>query len=326
MARIRERFEGVLVASRDDAETLRREIAAGLSSRPQATLPAKFLYDERGCALFDAICDTPEYYPTRTERALLARVAPDIARRTGARELVELGSGFARKTPVLLDALGAPNEPLRYVPFDVSEHVVTHVAHELIERYPQLSVRGVVGDFTRDLAAIPAGSRRLVAFLGGTIGNFDDEEARAFVREVARGLGPRDWFLLAADLVKPRPQLHAAYNDAQGLTASFSLNVLERLRRDFGARLDPAHFVHHAFFCEERSRIEIHARALRSTSVEIESLDVRRTFDAGDSIRTEISRKYSPGSLDALMRQAGLVIEALYVAHPPYALVLARPA
>lgn len=318
------RFKGIVVARGSAATSLARDVAQGLRSLPVPTLPARLLYDDAGSALFDRICETPEYYPTRTELALLEQVAPDIARRTGSTELVELGSGLARKTHVLLAALGVNSQTLRWVPFDIDAATIREAGERLLSQYERLSVRGVVGDFSHDLQAIPAGQGRLVAFLGGTIGNFDPEEAARFVTRLRALLGPGDHFLLAADLVKDRPTLHAAYNDAGGLTAAFNLNVLTRLVREFDARLAPAHFRHDAFFAEATSQIEMHARAIRPTRVVIPRLGVDLRLAAGESIRTEISRKFTPQSLRNLLDSAGFEIVELYVAPTPYALVLAK--
>jgi L-histidine N-alpha-methyltransferase len=317
------RLEGWAVARRKPGE-LQAEVRAGLTARPQAMLPAKLLYDAKGCELFDRICQLPEYYPTRTELALLERVAADVATRTGATELVELGSGHARKTHVLLQAIGAGSRRVRYVPFDVDAGVIRASAQRLMQRYPQLSVFGVVGEFDRDLKLIPTGRRRLVAFLGGTIGNFDESEAQAFLSTVADQLQPDDSFLMGADLVKDEWQLHAAYNDSEGVTAAFNLNMLARLEREFGLEIEQDAFVHDAFFSRERSRIEIHARVTRETSVRGRKLHLARHFDAGESIRTEISRKFTRDSLAAMLAAAGMRTEALYVADPPYALALCR--
>lgn len=317
------RFEGLVVAS---AEGLRmdEEIAKGLRAQPQPWLPAAFLYDDTGCTLFDRICRLDEYYPTRTELALLQQVADDVARRTRATDLVELGSGLARKTHLLLTALGAHTRPLRWIAFDVSGAAVRESTARLLPEFPELSACGVQGDFRTDLGAIPpAHGRRLVAFLGGTLGNFDDAEAEAFLYEVRRLVGPDDHLLIGVDLVKDRAQLHAAYNDRKGVTAQFNLNVLARLERDFGAELELDAFRHDAFFDEGRSRIEMHARAERATRVVIPSLDVRLALAEGSSIRTEISRKFTPSAIEQLLDRTGYVLRRLYLASTPYALVLA---
>ena len=318
----RDRFEGCHAAA-ESGVSLASEVRAGLTSSPP-TLPAKFLYDDAGCLLFDRICRTPEYYPTRTELELLGEVAPAIARACEATELVELGSGAARKTHVLLDALGARERRLRYVPFDVSRAAVEASAHRLLERYPRLTVRGLTGDFTRDLGHLAPARRRLVAFLGGTLGNLDDAEAAAFLRDAAGLLGEDGHLLVAADLVKDRRALEAAYNDVAGLTAAFNLNALARLAREFHASLELPAFAHDALFSEAHSRIEMHARARRATRVDVARLAVRLELAAGASIRTEISRKFRPDQLERLLGEAGLELVRLDVAAVPYALALCR--
>lgn len=313
------------VASVPDGDELRALVRRGLLDPVQPWLPAAWLYDDTGCELFDRICETPEYYPTRTEFALLREISPEVAARSGAQELVEIGSGLARKTHHMLEAMGAATRPVHYVPFDVSDAALVPAAHRLIGQFPPLTVQAVQGDFTRDLKAIPPSTgRRLVAFLGGTIGNFDLEEGTDFVRSAAALLAPGDSLLLAADLVKETARLNAAYNDAQGVTASFNLNALARLERELGAQLALEDFRHDAFFNETRHRIEMHARATRTTRVRIPSLDVDLTVEAGRSISTEISRKFTTDELEALVTAAGLERVKTWVADPPYALSLAR--
>lgn len=318
------RFE-MKVASVPDDAALHAEVRRGLMARPQPWLPAAWLYDDRGSDLFDRICRTPEYYPTRTELALLAEVAPDIARLTGATQLVELGSGQARKSHHLLAAMGAAHRPIQYVPFDVSDEALTAASHRLLERFPHLRVSAVQGDFTRDLSSVePTRQRRLVAFLGGTVGNFDRDEAQAFVQNVSRLLSSGDALLLAADLVKDRRVLDAAYNDAQGLTAAFNLNALRRLTTELDAQLRLEDFVHHAFFDKTERRIEMHARAVRATRVVVPPFELELALARGASISTEISRKFTRQELEALVTGAGLTLVQTWVATPPYALCLAR--
>jgi L-histidine N-alpha-methyltransferase len=322
-----DRFEGIHPAGPPDSRfSLGIEVASGLRETPQARLPAKLLYDARGSELFDRICELPEYYPTRTERLLLERVSPDIAARSEARELVELGSGLARKTHLLLDALTARCADVRYVPFDVSVEALRQSSERILLRYPRVRLRGIVGDFTQNLEALPPGTSRLVALLGGTIGNLDGREMTAFLDSVARVLRPDDHFLLAADLLKPVDILHAAYNDAAGVTAAFNLNVIQRLHGELGFHLSEAAFRHEAFFDEETSRIEMHARLIAPTAVDGPAWGLRRTFQRGESIRTEISRKFTERDIEGLLGRAGLEVVALYVAQPGYALALARRA
>lgn len=318
------RFLGIRQADGGRTSTLESEVAASLQAFPQRTLPAKLLYDDTGSALFDRICATPEYYPTRTELALLERVGDEIARHSGAETIVELGSGLARKTHVLLQAFRAHRDPVRYVPVDVSESALIESAEALLRRFPSLTVEGLVGDFSRDLPPLPSQGRTLVSFLGGTIGNFDETEAVALLRGLRASMGEGDHLLLGADLVKDRRDLHAAYNDADGLTEAFNRNTLERLRRELGFVIEPEHFRHEAFFDDERSRIEMHLRAVVATDIRCDRLGLSVALEAGDSIRTEISRKFTEDGVTRLLRDSGFEVVELFVGTPPYALALAR--
>ncbi len=249
----------------DEAEqrTLAEDVLDGLT-RPFKELPPKHFYDARGAELFDRICELPEYYPTRAERAILEQRAEELAELTGASELVELGSGTAAKTRVLLDALQAAGTLERYIPVDVTESMVHSCAESLVEEYPGLRVHGVIGDFERHLRHVPpAGGPRIVAFLGGTIGNFPPGSRRRVLREIARLLGDGDHLLLGTDLVKDPRTLEAAYDDSQGITAEFNRNVLHVLNRELQAEFDPADFDHVALFDREQEWIEMRLRARR---------------------------------------------------------------
>lgn len=321
------RFEGLTVASVPDSDELWSQVKRGLIHPQQRWLPAAWLYDEVGSELFDRICATPEYYPTRTEFALLSEVAGEIGALTGAQQLVEIGSGLARKTHHLLQALGASNSPVHYVPFDVSDTTLVSASNRLLTQFPSLTVHAIQGDFTRDLKAVQATQKqRLVAFLGGTIGNFDPEEAIGFVTAVSRLLKPGDSLLIAADLVKDTDRLNAAYNDREGVTAAFNLNTLSRLVRELGAQMRLEDFRHDAFFNESHRRIEMHARAVRTTHVRVPAFDLEFTMPEGDSISTEISRKFTRPELENLLKDAGLEPVRIWEADPPYALCLARRA
>ena len=236
-------------------------------TRPFKELPPKHFYDARGAELFDRICELPEYYPTRAERAILEQQrASELAELTGAVELVELGSGTAAKTRVLLDALHAAGTLERYVPVDVTESMVRDCARELTSEYPGLRVHGVIGDFERHLDRVPpAAGPRIVAFLGGTIGNFPPGSRRRVLRQIARLLGPADHLLMGTDLVKDPRVLEAAYDDAQGVTAEFNRNVLRVLNRELQADFDPEDFEHVALFDpEQRVDRDAPARAPRA--------------------------------------------------------------
>jgi len=307
-----------------EGSTLAADVAAGLAAPPRR-LPPKHFYDDVGSALFDRICDTPEYYQTRTEQALLASVAPALLRRLRPGDLVELGSGAARKTRVLLDAAAAIGLRCRYVPFDVSEGMLRASGARLLAAYPWLRVHGVVGDYDRHLDRIPAGERRLIVFLGGTIGNFEPEQAERFLARLAATMGPDDRLLLGTDLVKDRAVLHAAYNDAAGLTAAFNRNVLRVVNRELGGDFDPEAFEHVAFFDEEKQQIEMHLRARRAHRVRIRALDMVIDFAEGETIHTEISRKFTRASVTALYRSAGLELEEWFVPeNEQFALSVAR--
>jgi L-histidine N-alpha-methyltransferase len=290
----------------NDERTLADDVLDGLT-RPLKELPPKHFYDARGSELFDAICELPEYYQTRTERRILEQHADDIAERTGAVELVELGSGSATKTRVLLDALYGAGTLARYVPVDVSATTVHAVAELFVEEYPGLAVHGVVGDFERHLGHLPAAAGpRLVPFLGGTIGNFPPGSRRRFLRSLGRTLGPDGHLLLGTDLVKDPRILEAAYDDSAGVTAQFNLNVLHVVNRELGADFDVDAFEHVAFFDREREWIEMRLRATEPQSVRVEALDLDVAFTAREELRTEISAKFTPERLRGDLAAAGL--------------------
>src|SRR5436189_4296858 len=271
--------------------TLADDVLDGLT-RPFKELPPKHLYDARGAELFDQICELPEYYPTRTERAILDDYAELMVRRTGMAELVELGSGTAAKTRVLLSAMERAGTLWRYVPFDVAEQVVRDCAAALADEYPELAIHGIVGDFERHLGQIPPpepGRPRVVAFLGGTIGNFPPGARRRFLRSLARLLSHGDYLLLGTDLVKDIDVLEAAYDDSQGVTAEFNRNVLHVLNRDLDANFDVDAFDHVAFFDREREWIEMRLRAASRQSVHIGALDLDIEFEPREELRTGIS-------------------------------------
>jgi L-histidine N-alpha-methyltransferase len=287
--------------------TLAEDVRDGLGRAPgERELPPKHLYDERGSELFDRITRLPEYYPTRCERAILNRQAPGLVETTGARVLVELGSGTASKTRALLYAMAGAGALDRYVPFDVDPSVVEKCAHELTDLYPGLSVHGVVGDFSRDLGAVPDGERRLVAFLGSTIGNLEADARAAFLGDVRGLMGPTDRFLLGTDLLKDVGVLEAAYNDSEGVTAEFNLNVLRVINRELGADFDLGAFEHVAAFDRERSWVELSLRARGEQHVVIPGAGLELTLAPGESIRTEVSTKFTLDVLARELRDAGL--------------------
>jgi L-histidine Nalpha-methyltransferase len=305
--------------------SLAEDVLDGLT-RPLKELPPKHFYDTRGAELFDRICELPEYYPTRAERAILQERAEELAALTGAVELVELGSGTASKTRVLLDALYEAGTLQRYIPVDVTESMVRACASELSEEYPGLQVHGVIGDFERHLDQIPQPvGPRIVVFLGGTIGNFPPGSRRRFLRGIARLLDDDDHLLMGIDLVKDRQVLEAAYDDSQGVTAEFNRNVLRVLNRELQADFDPEDFDHVALFDEHNEWIEMRLRARREHTTLVRDLDLPVHFDAGEELRTEISAKFTPGRLEGDLMAARLeLVRWLTDPDDLFALSLAR--
>jgi dimethylhistidine N-methyltransferase len=287
------------------AERDRAELRAALLRSPRE-IPSRFFYDDHGSRLFERICELPEYYQTRTEHALLAAIADQVVGLSGADELVEIGAGSAVKTRTLLDAMRRAGRLRRYVPVDVAEGTIRRAADELAAEYPELCVHGIVGDFTADLGRLPASARRLVIFLGGTIGNLRPAEADAFLRRRAREMSPGDHFLLGVDLVKPVARLEAAYNDSAGVTAAFNGNILRVVNRLAGGDFDPAAFRHRAFYDPARRWIEMRLVALQPQRVLLPGLDLALDLAAGEEILTEISAKYDREQAEALLAAAGL--------------------
>ena len=287
---------------------VRDEVVEGLS-REQKALPPKFFYDRRGSELFEQITRLPEYYPTRTERALLERCAPIWVGAVGARTLVELGAGSAAKTRTILDAMTSAGTAEVYAPVDISEDFLAETARTLRGEYPGLRVVPVVADISVRLD-LPDSLPRpaLFAFLGSTIGNFEAEPAAELVRRVAAGMRPGDRFLLGVDLRKDPAVLEAAYNDSRGVTAEFNLNMLRVVNNELGADFDPDAFRHLAFYDSERHRIEMHLVATRPQTVTIPGAG-RWEIREGESIRTEISCKHDRESVQALLDAAGLTAE-----------------
>jgi L-histidine Nalpha-methyltransferase len=289
-----------------DERTLAFDVLDGLT-RPFKEIPPKHFYDTEGSRLFERITELPEYYPTRSERAILTARSADIVRETGAAELIELGSGVPTKTLLLLDAMRDAGTLDRYVPFDVSEVVLRESAENLIERYPGIRVYGVVGDFERHLDALPpAEGPRIVAFLGGTIGNFPPGSRRKFLRSIARVLRPQDALLLGTDLVKDPAVLEAAYNDSAGVTAAFNRNLLAVINRELDADFDLDAFEHVAFYDREQEWIEMRLRALTPQVVEVRKLGITVHFANREELRTEISAKFTRDRLEADLAAAGL--------------------
>ena len=294
-----------------DERSLAYDVLDGLT-RPFKEIPPKHFYDTRGSELFEQICGLPEYYPTRTERRILLARADEIVRATGAGELVELGSGSAEKARILLAAMSRAGTLRRYVPLDVSESALEAAALQLVDEFEELSVHGVIGDFERHLDRVPRpapGTRRIVALLGGTIGNFLPGTRRRLLREIGKLLGPADRLLLGTDLVKDPAVLEAAYDDPQGITAEFNRNVLRVINRELGADFAPEAFEHIAFYNRTHEWIEMRLRARRPCSVLVAGLGLRVEFAAGEELRTEISAKFTRSRVEADFRAAGLALD-----------------
>jgi dimethylhistidine N-methyltransferase/ergothioneine biosynthesis protein EgtC len=295
------------------AKTLRADVLAGLTSTPKS-LPPKWFYDAEGSALFEKITELPEYYPTRAERSILVAVAPQIAARSAATVLVELGSGSSEKTRLLLDALRDAGTLRAYVPVDVSESALMLAGDALSLEYPGLAVHAVLSDFEEQLG-LPSGADaedgpRLVAFLGSTIGNMVPTERAAFLRRVRSRLRPGDTFLLGTDLVKDPAVLVAAYDDAAGVTAAFNKNVLAVLNAELGADFDLDAFEHVARWDAANEWIEMRLRSVPEQQALVRGLDLAVRFAAGEEMRTEVSAKFRRAGVEAELAAAGLALRS----------------
>jgi L-histidine N-alpha-methyltransferase len=302
------------------------DVRAGLT-KPFKELSPRYFYDERGSELFERITELPEYYPTRAERAILTEHAGDICAAAGEpATLIELGSGSAAKTRVLLDAMAEVGCLGAYAPVDISEEITRSTADAVAREYG-ITVHGLVCDFERDLERIPLEGPRVIAFLGGTIGNFEPQQRASFLARVANLLGPDDHFLLGTDLVKDSETLEAAYDDAAGVTAEFNKNALFVLNERLGADFDPGAFEHVAFWDPENLWVDIRLRSLARQVINFRALDLAVPFDRGEEMRTEISTKFARDGLAGIYAEAGLEL-AEWWTDPEglFALSLARAA
>ncbi|MEV4010453.1 L-histidine N(alpha)-methyltransferase [Nonomuraea angiospora] len=288
-------------------QALERDVRMGLTSSPK-WLPPKWFYDTAGSELFSRITRLPEYYPTRRELAILRSRAADLAAASRADTLVELGSGTSEKTELLLEALSAAGTLRAYTPVDVDAVTLEAAARRVAGRFPGLDVRAVCADFERHLGLLPRTGRRMVAFLGGTIGNLEPVARRVFLKEVRATLRRGDTFLLGADLVKDTERLVAAYDDAAGVTAAFNRNVLHVINRELRADFEPEAFEHVAFYDERNEWIEMRLRAGRDLRVRVAELGLEVGFAAGEEMRTEISAKFRPDGLRAELAAAGFLV------------------
>ncbi len=291
------------------AAALRADALAGLTATPKS-LPPKWFYDERGSELFDKITRLDEYYPTRAEREVLTARAAEIAAATGAATLVELGSGSADKTILLLDALSASGSLTGYVPIDVSESALAGAATRMLGRYPGLRVHAVLSDFTEHLGLPDSGGPRLVAFLGGTIGNLLPAERAEFLASLRSGLADGDAVLLGTDLVKDPSVLVAAYDDAAGVTAEFNKNMLRVLNAELGANFDLDEFEHVALWDARAEWIEMRLRSAIGQAVSVPAIGITAVFSEGEEMRTEVSAKFRRSTVTAELAAAGLELRS----------------
>jgi L-histidine N-alpha-methyltransferase len=276
----------------------------------QKSIPSKYFYDARGSQLFDQICMTPEYYPTKTELSILEQSAGEIMQffsQEGG-DLIELGSGSNRKIRKLLDAVHPfEHGRIRYIPIDISKNCLLESVQELLGDYKNLAILGVLADFTRHMGGLPR-SRKLIVFLGSTIGNFQEEEAITLLRRVRANMNRDDRFLLGMDMIKSGEVLEAAYNDRQGVTCDFNRNILVHINRELNSDFDPEDFDHLAYFNVRRERVEMHLRARRTMTAYIADLGLSVDIKKGDTLRTEICKKFSLKSARRLFRKAGMSI------------------
>jgi L-histidine N-alpha-methyltransferase len=285
------------------------DVLRGLTSQ-RKSVPSKYFYDETGSRLFEHICRLPEYYQTRTELSILRANAPDIMQGFEKGCLIELGSGANWKVRTLLDAvMHSGTSDICYLPVDVSESALYKASQDLMRRYPGLKVTGMIADFTKRIATLPADRNRLFLFFGSTIGNFDDKERSGLLKNVAALMTHEDRFLVGIDMIKDAGILERAYNDSRGVTAEFNRNILTVINRELNANFNTRDFDHIAFFDAEKERVEMHLRANRKTSAFIETLGLSADMQEGETIHTEICKKFSKESAEAMAQEAGLTIE-----------------
>jgi L-histidine N-alpha-methyltransferase len=300
-----DRFQLNRLSPGQHLSSLAEDVHSGLTSCPRA-LPPKYFYDERGSKLFDQICQTDEYYLTRAESALLRKHAEEIVATVRPTAIVEYGSGTSEKTELLIQAANQHDDWLHYLPLDVCEEILIESSERLLDKYPWLSIDAWHGDFLQDMQQFKNGHKRsLYTFLGSSLGNFSYEEAGRFLRDVRNTADDQDWFLLGVDMVKDYDVLNAAYNDSNGYTAAFNLNVLNVLNQALDGNFDITAFEHHAFFDVDKSRIEMNLRSCCQQTVTLRDIDLQIEFADGEHIITEYSRKYTEASIQKLLTSAG---------------------
>jgi L-histidine N-alpha-methyltransferase len=296
-------------------EAFARDVRAGLTASPKS-LPCRYFYDREGSQLFEQICDLPEYYLPRAEREILEARAPALASRFATRvTMVELGSGSAAKTRILVEAFLRRHEALRYVPVDISQAILEESARALLETYSGLEVLAVAGDYLDGLRylGVDGNDLKLILWLGSSIGNLERQDAAAFLGRVRHTMSPRDRLLVGIDLRKDRRVLEPAYDDSQGVTARFNKNILTRINRELGGHFELETFRHHAVYDEESGRIEMYLVSTRAQHVRIDRLGLAVRFDAGEALHTENSYKYSLSEIEALARGGTLRIDTQWV-------------
>lgn len=305
------RFTLITAQAPDDLSEFAREVADGLTASPKR-LPCRFFYDQEGSLLFEAICRLPEYYLTRAEQEILLSCATDIASLfSGNPTLVELGSGSATKTRLLIKAFLHRYGAVRYVPVDISHTMLEESARALLKEYPGLEITAIAGDYDAGLRqlSLVAANPKLILWLGSNIGNFERPEAVQFLRRLLATMSPADRLLVGIDLRKDRETLERAYDDAQGVTAQFNLNILARINRQLSGHFDLSAFGHRAVYNEEVGRIEMYLVSTRRQRVSIDCLNLEIPFEAGETIHTENSYKYSLSEINVLATAAGLRLE-----------------
>jgi L-histidine Nalpha-methyltransferase len=284
-----------------------KDVIKGLTEKLKS-LPPKYFYDDPGSQLFEKICELPEYYPTRTEAWILQQYADEIAAITNCCELIELGSGSSTKTQALLTAYQKIANSCRYLPIDVSGGILKTSVLQLQEKYPDIAIHGLLGTYEQALVHLESNylQSRMLFFLGSSLGNFNQEECDIFLNQVSRTLQPGDYFLLGIDLQKPQDILEAAYNDSQEVTAAFNLNMLSHLNWRFQGNFDISLFKHQAVYNQVDHQIEMYLHCQKSHWVSLELLDLKVNFEAGESILTEISRKFNLATMEKNLSDKGL--------------------
>jgi dimethylhistidine N-methyltransferase len=319
-------IQRLVAATRIVASIAGSDVMKGLTQIPKS-LPPYYFYDDRGSELFEQICELPEYYLTRTETAILQQCAGEIAKITGACELVELGSGSSTKTRILLDAYRQLGYPLRYLPIDVSAGMLESSARQLLKEYPSLEVYALAGTYELALAQLPPtqSPSRMIGFIGSSLGNLNAQECDIFFSQITNALQVGEYFLLGIDLHKPKHILEPAYDDSQGVTAAFNLNMLEHLNRRFEGNFDTTQFEHWAFYNETERQIEMHLKSMRSQTVQLKSLNLTVNFAPGETILTEISRKFDLDIIQQQLTAQGLVpIQAWTDSHQWFGVLLCQ--